>query len=100
MKNKAGTIGIIITIIVLIIVVAISNISTGKLAVIEGTVNKIFMPIQNGIVFIKNKITGNEQELSDINSLKSENQKIPLLAVFLSEGSFTRGFFDELRFRK
>ena len=76
MKNKAGMIGIIITIIILIVVVIISNISTGNLSFMESTVGTLFMPIQNGIVYLKNKITGNEQELSDIESLKEENQKL------------------------
>lgn len=76
MKNKAGMIGIIITIIILIVVVIISNISTGNLWAMESAVGKLFMPIQNGIVYLKNKITGNEQELSDIQTLKEENQKL------------------------
>src|SRR5699024_7356504 len=33
-------------------------------------------PIQNGIIFLKNKIAGNDQELSDIENLKNENQKL------------------------
>lgn len=76
MKNKAGMIGIIITIIILIVVVIVSNISTGNLWAMESAVGKLFMPIQNGIIYLKNKITGNEQELSDIQTLKEENQKL------------------------
>ena len=76
MKNKAGMIGIIITIIILIVVVIISNISTGNLSFMESTVGTLFMPIQNGIVYLKNKIAGNEQEISDIDALKEENQAL------------------------
>ena len=76
MKNKAGMIGIIITIIILIVVVIISNISTGNLSFMENTVGTLFMPIQNGIVYLKNKIAGNEQEISDIDALKEENQAL------------------------
>ena len=76
MKNKAGLIGIIITIVVLIAVVIASNISTGNLSFIEGVAGTIFVPIQNGIVFLKNKITGNEQENSDIASLQEENRSL------------------------
>ena len=76
MKNKAGMIGIIITVIILIIVVIVSNISTGNLSAMESAVGKLFMPIQNGIIFLKNKISGNEQELSDIETLKNENQQL------------------------
>ena len=76
MKNKSGLIGIILTIIILVVVVIVSNISTGNLSAMEGTIGKIFMPIQNGIIFLKNKISGNEQELSDIETLKNENQQL------------------------
>ena len=76
MKNKSGMVGIIITTVILIIVVIISNISTSNLSLVEGTVGKLFMPIQNGIIFLKNKISGNEQELSNIDNLKNENQKL------------------------
>lgn len=76
MKNKAGLIGIIITVVVLIAVVIASNISTGNLSFIEGVAGTIFVPIQNGIVFLKNKITGNEQENSDIASLQEENRSL------------------------
>ena len=43
---------------------------------IESVAGTIFVPIQNGIVFLKNKITGNEQENSDIASLRQENQSL------------------------
>ena len=76
MKNRSGVIGIIITTVILIIIIVVSNISTNNLSSIEGTIEKMFMPIQNGIVFLKNKIAGNEQELSDIDTLKSENQNL------------------------
>lgn len=76
MKNKAGLIGIIITVVVLIVVVIVSNISTGNLSFIEGVAGTIFVPIQNGIVFLKNKITGNGQENSDIASLQEENRSL------------------------
>lgn len=76
MKNKAGIIGIIITVIILIIVVILSNISTGNLSFMQSAVGTLVTPIQNGIIFLKNKITGNEQELNDIATLKAENDKL------------------------
>ena len=76
MKSKAGLVGIIITLVVLIAVVIASNVSTGNLSFIESVAGTIFVPIQNGIVFLKNKITGNEQENSDIASLRQENQSL------------------------
>jgi len=76
MKNKSGIIGIVITIVILIIIVIVSNISTNNLSSIEGAFSTLFMPIQNGIVYLKNKISGNEQELSDIQTLKNQNQSL------------------------
>lgn len=76
MKNKAGIIGIIITVIILIIVVILSNISTGNLSFMQSAVGTIVTPIQNGIIFLKNKIAGNEQELNDIATLRDENNKL------------------------
>ncbi len=75
-KNKTNTIGIIITIIILILVVILSNIGTDKIASAENAISKIFMPIQNGFIFLKDKISGNTQELSDIASLKEENENL------------------------
>ena len=67
MKNKAGMIGIIITIIILIVVVIISNISTGNLWAMESAVGKLFMPIQNGIIYLKRVKPFGKKEM-DINS--------------------------------
>lgn len=73
MKNsKTSIIGIIITIIVLILIVIISNIGTSQMQSFQTVVSKFFMPFQNGYVYIKNRITGNEQQLSDIETLKNE----------------------------
>lgn len=55
MKSKAGLVGIIITLVVLIAVVIASNVSTGNLSFIESVAGTIFVPIQNGIVFLKIK---------------------------------------------
>lgn len=77
MKNsKTGTIGITITIIVLIIIIILSNIGTERIDIMKNGITKIFMPAQNAFVFVKNKITGNEQEISDIEKLKEENKTL------------------------
>lgn len=77
MKNsKTGTIGITITIIVLIIIIILSNVGTDRISIMQNGITKVFMPVQNAFVFIKDKITGNNQELSDIENLKKENQNL------------------------
>jgi len=76
MKSKnTATIGTIIAIIVLIIIVVLSNIGQNKNKV-QNTVSKVFNPIQNGIIYLKNKITGNTEELAKITSLEQENQNL------------------------
>lgn len=75
-KKKTSIIGIIITVIVLIVLVIISNIGTNKAQTFQTIISNIFMPFQNGYVYIKNKIAGNEQELSNIDTLKTENSKL------------------------
>lgn len=76
MKNKSGIIGIIITTVILIVVVIVSNISTGNLTFVRDTIGKMFIPMQNGLIYIKEKITGNDQQLSNMESLKEENTKL------------------------
>ncbi len=76
MKNKTSVIGITITIIILIIIVVVSNLGTSQMQTFQTVVSKLFMPFQNGYVYIKNKITGNEQQISDISLLKNENSSL------------------------
>lgn len=75
-SRKTGKIGIIITIIILTILVIITNIDTSKFSYVEGIANKLVMPIQNGLTYLKNKIAGNNIFFEDINNLKNENEKL------------------------
>ena len=75
-KNKTSIIGIIVTVIILILVVVLSNLNTSRFNIITNGVSKVFMPIQNGFIFIKNKITGDENELSNVKALKEDNSKL------------------------
>ena len=68
-KKKTSIVGIIITIIILIILVFISNMNVQSLSYIENAVSTIVMPIQNGITYLKNKITGNNTFFTDISKL-------------------------------
>ena len=60
-RNKSDIIGIIITIIILICIVFISNIDIKKISKIEEMFITITMPLQNGFIYLKNKMQGNEQ---------------------------------------
>ena len=74
--KKSGLLGIIITILILILLVIITNIESGKLYSVENIVSKIISPIQNGITYLENKMSGNSAFFADMNQLKHENQQL------------------------
>ena len=75
-KNKKAEIAsIVITILILIIIVIFSN-TNSEISFIENAATKLVMPIQNGLTYIKNKISGNSTFFADINNLKEENKEL------------------------
>ena len=74
-SKKSGFLGIIITIVILVLIVIFSN-REANTSFFENIANKLVMPIQNGLTFIKNKVSGNSTFFSDINNLKSENKEL------------------------
>lgn len=74
--KSSGAIGIAITIVILTALVIITNIDTAKFSYVEGIAQKLVMPIQNGLTYLKNKIAGNNTFFEDINNLKDENEKL------------------------
>lgn len=75
-NKKTGIIGIIIAIIVLIILVLLTNVEMGSIKGIENAFSKLVMPMQNGLAYLKNKLSGNNAFFEDINSLKTENETL------------------------
>ena len=75
-KKKYGIFGIIVTIIILIILFTLTNMQNSKLSYVENLANKIVMPIQNGLTYIKNKINGNSSFFENVNNLKEENDEL------------------------
>ena len=74
-KNKKAEIaGIVITIIILILIVIFSNSDT-EISFLENAASKLVMPVQNGLTYLKNKVSGNSTFFTDINNLKQENEK-------------------------
>ncbi len=73
--KKTGIIGIIITIVILIFVVIFSNGDTNH-SFFENIASNLVMPIQNGLTYLKNKISGNHTFFTDINNLKEENEQL------------------------
>ena len=74
-NKKAGIIGIIITIIILVNIVIFSN-NDNDVSFFENAASKLVMPIQNGLTYLKNKISGNNTFFTDINNLKAENEEL------------------------
>ena len=75
-KKKTGMIGIIITIIILILIVIVSNIKIEDFSHVGEALSSLVMPVQNGITYIKNKISGNDTFFSDMAELKEENKEL------------------------
>ena len=75
-KKKYGILGVIITLIILIILVVLTNIQNSQLSYIENLANKIVMPVQNGLTYLKNKVNGNTTFFENVNNLKEENVKL------------------------
>ena len=73
--KKTGVLGIIITIAILILIVVFSNIEDNT-SFFENVANKLVMPVQNGLTYLKNKISGNSTFFTDISNLKAENQEL------------------------
>ena len=75
-NKKVGIIGIIITALILILLVVLTNVDINKFSGLEGFINKLVMPIQNGVTSLKNKISGNDAFFKDITKLKEENTRL------------------------
>lgn len=75
-KNKTGFLGIVITIIILISLLVISNIKEEKFYIFENGISKIIIPIQNGLTLLKNKIENNNDFFIELNEIKNENNKL------------------------
>lgn len=74
-NKKTGTLGIIITIVILTLVVIFSNTEYNS-SLFGNAINKIVSPIQNGLAYLKNKVSGNHEFFSDIEKLKTDNEQL------------------------
>lgn len=75
-KKKNGVLGIIITIIILIIIVILSNMNDIGFYHLGNTLSSLVMPVQNGVIYIKNKMQGNNTFFTNIKNLKAENEEL------------------------
>lgn len=75
-SRKTGRIGIIITIVLLIILIVLTNLDASTFSKGENIFNKIVMPIQNGLVYLKNKVAGNTSFFESVEQLQAENEEL------------------------
>ena len=75
-KNKTGVIGVIVTIIILILLIIFSNIKEDKFYLLEKGISKVIIPVQNGLILLKNKIEGNDNFFIELDEIKNEKKKI------------------------
>lgn len=76
-KNKKnGLLGTVLIIGVLIILVITTNGNIDKFSNVENIFNKIITPVQNGFIYLKNKLANNNYFFENIESLESENAEL------------------------
>ena len=76
-RNKQTEIlGGIITAVILILLVFLSNVEVNKMSYVETAVNSITSPIQRIFTDLKNKIQKNEAYFTDMNAIIAENEEL------------------------
>lgn len=75
-RKKNGIVGVVITVLILIILVVISNSKIEKWNEVFSPLTSFANSIQNGITYVKNKVTGDENFFVNIQELKTENEKL------------------------
>ena len=75
-NKKEGLLGEIITLVILILLIFLSNVETSKLSYLESLGSKIINPIQKIFVDVKSKITGDTSYFDKMEVLKEENEKL------------------------
>jgi len=72
-KLKSDKLGIILTIIVLLVLITVTNDNRAFLSFPEKLLNNAVSPVQNAFIYLKNKLTKNNTFFEDLESLKEEN---------------------------
>ena len=75
-KKKTGIIGASITAVILIIAVILTNIKIENWSYVGNVFEKITMPVQSGLVYLKNKISKNDSFFINLDELKEENESL------------------------
>ena len=76
-RNKQSNIlGGIITLIILVLLIFLSNVQNDKLSFLESVASSVVTPIQRVFTDLKNKIQGNSAYFTDIEKLQVENEEL------------------------
>ena len=76
-RNKQTEIlGEIITVIILILLIFLSNVETSKLSYLESVASTLVNPIQKVVTDMKNKVQGNTSYFSNLDQIKAENEEL------------------------
>lgn len=75
-NKKSGMVGNILTAIILLVLVFTTNIDISNFSKIENVFNKIVMPIQNSLTYLKNKMANNNGFFDSVDKLKEENDEL------------------------
>lgn len=74
--GKNGKVGFIITILILIFLVICTNLDQNIVGKITNPFVKISRSVQNGFINLSNKIKGNDEYFSSLESVKKENEEL------------------------
>ena len=78
-RNKqTEVLGVIITIIILILLIFLTNVELDKLSYLETVASNITNPIQKVFNDIKNKVQGNTSYFDDLETVKKENEELKI----------------------
>ena len=78
-RNKqTEVLGVIITIIILILLIFLTNMEVNKLSYLEAVASSITSPVQKVFNDIKNKIQGNTGYFADLETVKKENEELKI----------------------
>lgn len=75
-NRQTEILGGILTVVILILLIFLSNVETNKLSFLESAVSSVVNPIQRVITDLKNKIQGNQSYFSNMESIIAENEDL------------------------
>lgn len=76
MKGKNSKVGIIITIVILVLLVIFSNVKNNIWGHITSPFTQIARSMQGGFIYLKNKISKNDDYFVSLDNLKKENEEL------------------------